>query len=57
VSVCGRRVAFDATAKQAGDERNGQPVRAWPPILKMSEAIERRVRERWSEYGIGELKR
>ncbi|MDX2145883.1 MAG: UbiD family decarboxylase [Planctomycetota bacterium] len=35
LSVCGRRIAFDATAKAPGDERQGQPVRPWPPILKM----------------------
>lgn len=34
-SVCGRRVAFDATPKLPGDERVGLPVRAWPPILKL----------------------
>ncbi|MGV6814529.1 MAG: UbiD family decarboxylase domain-containing protein [Phycisphaerales bacterium] len=28
------RVGFDATPKTAGDGRGGQPVRAWPPILK-----------------------
>ena len=27
------RVAFDATPKTAGDARNNQPVRAWPPVL------------------------
>lgn len=34
-SVCGRRVAFDATPKVPGDERFGLPVRAWPPILML----------------------
>jgi len=28
------RVGFDATPKSAGDTRNKQPVRAWPPVLK-----------------------
>jgi 3-polyprenyl-4-hydroxybenzoate decarboxylase len=45
-------VAFDATAKRAGDERNGYPVRAWPPILKMSEDVVANVEKRWAEYGI-----
>ena len=51
-SVCGRRVAFDASAKRAGDERNGYPVRAWPPILKMSDDVVAKVEKRWAEYGI-----
>jgi 3-polyprenyl-4-hydroxybenzoate decarboxylase len=52
VSVCGRRVAFDATAKVSGDERNGYPVRAWPPILKMREDVVTKVAARWKEYGL-----
>jgi 4-hydroxy-3-polyprenylbenzoate decarboxylase len=43
LSVCGRRVAFDATPKLPGDERNGQPVRAWPPILRMTPEVIARV--------------
>ncbi|HVZ93231.1 MAG TPA: UbiD family decarboxylase [Phycisphaerales bacterium] len=39
LSVCGRRVAFDATPKMPGDERNGLPVRDWPPIIRMSDEI------------------
>ncbi|MEM9374343.1 MAG: UbiD family decarboxylase domain-containing protein, partial [Planctomycetota bacterium] len=27
------RIGFDATPKTAGDRRNGQAVRAWPPVL------------------------
>lgn len=50
LSVCGRRIAFDATPKVPGDERRGEPVRAWPPILKMDEATNDKVRRRWSEY-------
>lgn len=51
VSPDGRRhrVAFDATPKLPGDERNGQPVRPWPPMLSMDRSVERRVAERWSE--------
>lgn len=41
----GTRVAFDATAKSpsSADERNGQPVRAWPPILEMESKVIDRV--------------
>ncbi len=36
LTVCGRRVAFDATPKVSGsaDERFGLPVRRWPVILR-----------------------
>lgn len=53
-STCGRRVAFDATPKMPGDERNGLPVRAWPPILSMDGDTKQRVdmiegeESRWS---------
>ncbi len=53
LSICGRRVAFDSTPKMPGDERDGHPVRGWPPILKMDAAIATRARERWSELGLG----
>jgi hypothetical protein len=46
-------MAFDATPKLPGDVANGQPVRAWPPILKMSEEIRALVEKRWAEYGLG----
>ncbi|MHC4416438.1 MAG: UbiD family decarboxylase domain-containing protein [Planctomycetota bacterium] len=48
------RLGFDATPKMPGDERNGQPVRDYPPVIEMSDEIKRRVTERWSEYGLGE---
>jgi 4-hydroxy-3-polyprenylbenzoate decarboxylase len=51
-SVCGRRVAFDATAKSPGDEAHGQPVRAWPPIISMTPAISEQVTKRWTELGL-----
>jgi len=51
-SVCGRRVAFDATAKLPGDEAHGQPVRAWPPIISMAPAIREQVSARWTELGL-----
>lgn len=52
LSVCGRRVAFDATPKLPGDEAHGQPVREFPPLLRMSDDIHARVSARWSEYGL-----
>jgi 4-hydroxy-3-polyprenylbenzoate decarboxylase len=45
------RIGFDATAKQPGDERDGQPIRPYPPILAMDEQTKRMVNERWGEYG------
>jgi len=52
LSKCGRRVAFDATPKMAGDERNGVPVRAVPPIIAMDRATRELVGRRWGEYGL-----
>ena len=46
------RVAFDATPKLAGDERNGEPVRRWPPLLRMDGETRDKVDRRWSEYGL-----
>ncbi|MHC4932031.1 MAG: UbiD family decarboxylase [Planctomycetota bacterium] len=48
----GGRVGFDATRKVKGDERNGQPVRDYPPPLEMTAEIRERVADRWSEYGL-----
>ncbi len=47
------RLGFDATRKAPGDERNGQPVRDWPPVLTVSGEMARRVEQRWREYGLG----
>lgn len=52
VSVCGRRIAFDATPKLRGDERHGQPVRDWPPIIRMSREMQDQVARRWGELGL-----
>jgi 4-hydroxy-3-polyprenylbenzoate decarboxylase len=52
VSVCGRRVAFDATPKMPGDEREGWPVRDWPPVIRMDEGTRGLVTQRWGEYGL-----
>ncbi|MBX3389587.1 MAG: UbiD family decarboxylase [Phycisphaeraceae bacterium] len=51
LSLCGRRVAFDATPKLPGDEANGQPVREWPPILKMSAEVDAAVDAKWAAFG------
>jgi 4-hydroxy-3-polyprenylbenzoate decarboxylase len=45
------RLGLDATSKLAGDERHGRPVRAYPPVIEMSDEIRARVSERWAEYG------
>jgi len=42
-------VGFDATPKTEGDARDGHPVRAWPSILKMDQA----VKNRCDEIGMG----
>ncbi|MBS0192308.1 MAG: UbiD family decarboxylase [Phycisphaerales bacterium] len=52
LSVCGRRIAFDATAKLPGDEANGLPVRNWPPILRMDQGTLDRVQGRATEMGL-----
>ncbi len=44
------RLGFDSTRKGAGDERNGEGVRPWPPILEMDAATRERVTRRWGEY-------
>lgn len=50
--VCAGFVAFDATAKKPGDERQGQPVRDWPPVLRPDAEIARRVSLRALELGL-----
>jgi len=52
LSVCGRRIAFDATAKLPGDEANGQPVREWPPLIRMDQRTRDSVTSRWREFGL-----
>lgn len=48
----GSRIGFDATPKLPGDQRRGQPVRDYPPIIAMSSEIRDLVTRRWREYGI-----
>ncbi|MGP1309602.1 MAG: UbiD family decarboxylase domain-containing protein [Phycisphaerales bacterium] len=48
-------LGFDATTKIAasgGDNANGYPARAFPPIIRMRDEIKERVDRRWSEYGL-----
>lgn len=46
-------IVFDATPKTLG-EPAAEPVRAWPPILSMSDAVRERVTQRWRELGLPE---
>ncbi len=46
------RIAFDATTKMISDERNGQPVRKFPPILRIRNDIRARVDANAREFGI-----
>ncbi len=52
LSACGRRIAFDATPKMPGDERHGQPVRGWPPIMRISGDMQDQIARRWTEFGL-----
>lgn len=52
LSVCGRRIAFDATPKLPGDEAHGQPVRDWPPLIRMDLKTRESIAARWHEYGL-----
>jgi 4-hydroxy-3-polyprenylbenzoate decarboxylase len=47
------RLGIDATTKGQGDERNGMPVRSYPPFIEMTDEIRQRVTARWGEYGLG----
>ena len=46
----GSRIGFDATAKIPGEERNGQPVRDYPPVLEMDAETRALVDRRWTDY-------
>jgi 4-hydroxy-3-polyprenylbenzoate decarboxylase len=48
----GDRLGFDATTKQPGDERAGQPVGIYPPVLAMDEETTQRVDRRAAEFGL-----
>lgn len=50
LSICGRRIAFDATPKLPGDEAHGQPVREWPPLIRMDDRTRKSIESRWREF-------
>ena len=43
--AAGHKIGFDATRKIPGEEVNGNPVRDWPPLIVMDEAMPATVRE------------
>jgi len=47
-----RALIIDATPKFPGESHRNEPVRPWPPILKMDEATQKKIQSRWSEYGL-----
>ena len=50
----GTKIGLDGTRKIKGEEVNGNPVRDWPPPIRMDVATRRLVERRWGEYGFGE---
>ncbi len=48
----GHRIGFDATPKIPGEDRHGQPVRDYPPILEMDEAVRQRIGDRAAAFGL-----
>ena len=46
------RVGIDATRKLPGDERNGDPVRPFPPLITMCDEIRQSVEARASVFGL-----
>jgi len=48
----GHKIGFDATRKWPGEEVGGHPVRDFPELLRMSQAIKAQVDRRWGEYGL-----
>lgn len=46
------RIGIDATAKLPGEDRHGQPVRDYPPIIEMDEATRQHVAERATTFGL-----
>ena len=49
-----RRLGIDATTKVTGDERHGRPVRNYPPLIEMSDAVRQQVSRRRPELGFAE---
>ncbi|MBX3378967.1 MAG: UbiD family decarboxylase [Phycisphaeraceae bacterium] len=48
----GGKIGFDATRKIPGEEVNGQPVRSWPPLIRMDQRVRDSVASRWREFGL-----
>ena len=48
----GHKMGFDATAKIAGEQVNGQPIRDWPTLIRMAPDVRALVDRRWEEYGL-----
>jgi 4-hydroxy-3-polyprenylbenzoate decarboxylase len=48
----GGRIAFDATCKMPGDERHGQPVRDYPPIIAMDGKALKRTEAHKAAFGL-----
>jgi 4-hydroxy-3-polyprenylbenzoate decarboxylase len=48
----GHKIGLDATRKIPGEEAHGHPVRDYPDILKMDQAIVDHVEKRWGDYGL-----
>jgi 4-hydroxy-3-polyprenylbenzoate decarboxylase len=49
----GGRLVFDATPKRRGPGRNGEPIRAWPPLIQVDSETRAKVDRRWADYGFG----
>jgi len=49
----GHKIGLDATRKIRGEEVGGNPVRDWPPLIRMSAEVRGLVSRRWAEYGLG----
>lgn len=48
----GHKIGIDATRKIPGEECHGHPVRDWPPLLRMTDAVTALIDRRWAEYGL-----
>jgi 4-hydroxy-3-polyprenylbenzoate decarboxylase len=48
----GGKIGFDATRKIPGEEVGGNPVRGWPPLIRMSSDVKAGIAARWKEFGL-----
>ena len=46
------RIGLDATQKVPGDERRGEAVRPFPPIIEMDDVVKAAVTARAAEFGL-----